>query len=78
MADSKSSSEGLPLGDGWRMDGSGSAVISIPQVEFVDDVDCFMALKENDNNAQAVLKRLEEVYSRLKIIEQTNVRTKAR
>nr|QBH72846.1 prefoldin subunit [Isotomurus palustris] len=71
MADAKSSGAG-------EGSSSGGAVISIPQVEFVDDVDNFMALKDNENNAQAVLKRLEEVYSRLKLIEQTNVRTKAR
>lgn len=52
--------------------------ISIPVVEFVEDVDAFMNRPENGAEAQIVLKRMEESYSRMKIIEANNVATKRR
>jgi hypothetical protein len=52
-----------------------TGVLSVPQVDFVDDVDSFMA--ENENNAQSTLKKLEETYSKLKMIESNNLRTKS-
>ncbi|CAL8139662.1 unnamed protein product [Orchesella dallaii] len=50
----------------------------IPAVEFVEDVDAFMSRPENGSEAQIVLKRMEETYSRMKIIEANNVGTKRR
>jgi len=51
---------------------------AIPVVDFVDDVDAFMSLPENGHNSQSVLKRMEDVYSRAKVIEVNNVTTKRR
>lgn len=51
---------------------------AIPVVDFVDDVDAFMQLPENGSNCEHVLKRMEEVYSRAKVIEVNNVTTKRR
>jgi len=50
----------------------------ISAVEFVEDVDAFMKRTENGGEAQIVLKRMEETYSRMKIIEANNVGTKRR
>jgi len=50
----------------------------IATVEFVEDVDAFMGRPENGSEAQIVLKRMEETYSRMKIIEANNVGTKRR
>jgi len=52
--------------------------ISIPPVEFVEDVDAYMNRAENGGEAQITLKRMEESYSRMKIIEANNVGTKRR
>jgi len=54
-----------------------SQLPNIPNVEFVEDVDAFMSRTEN-GEAQFVLKRMEENYSRIKIIEANNVGTKRR
>ena len=54
------------------------AITSIPLVEFVDDVDAFMALPENTGNSQLALKRMEETYSKIKMMESNNVMTKQR
>ncbi len=50
----------------------------IPTVEFVEDVDAFMNLPENGNNAQTTLKRIEEFYHRIKLLESNNANTKRR
>jgi len=47
-------------------------------VEFVEDVDAYMNRTENGGEAQITLKRMEESYSRMKIIEANNVGTKRR
>lgn len=52
--------------------------LAIQSVEFVEDVDAFMDRPENGSEAQIVLKRMEESYSRMKIIEANNVGTKRR
>ncbi len=52
--------------------------LTIQSVEFVEDVDAFMDRPENGSEAQIVLKRMEESYSRMKIIEANNVGTKRR
>ena len=51
---------------------------ALPNVEFVEDVDAFMNLPENGNNAQTTLKRIEEFYHRIKLLEANNVNTKRR
>jgi hypothetical protein len=51
---------------------------ALPQVEFVEDVDAFMNLPENGNNAQTTLKKIEEFYHRIKLLEANNVNTKRR
>jgi len=48
----------------------------IPTVEFVEDVDAFMNLPENANNAQTTLKRIEEFYHKIKLLESNNANTK--
>jgi len=53
-------------------------VMSLPSVEFLSDVEAFMAESENDNNAQLVLRKLEDSYSKLKLSESNNVNTKRR
>jgi len=58
--------------------GESSAVMSVPTVEFVADVDAFMSEPEHANNAQLVLRRLEETYNKLKISEANNMNTKRR
>lgn len=50
----------------------------IPTIEFVEDVNAFMNRPENGGEAQIVLKRMEDSYSRMKIIEANNVGTKRR
>ena len=55
-----------------------STITSIPVVEFVDDVDAYMALPENTGNSQLALKRMEETYSKIKMMESNNVMTKQR
>ncbi len=55
-----------------------SGVMSIPSVEFVSDVDSFMSESDHDNNAQLVLRRLEETYSKLKLSEANNGNLKLR
>lgn len=52
--------------------------LAIPNVEFVEDVDAFMNRTENGGEAQIVLKRMEESYSRMKMVEANNVGTKRR
>jgi len=54
------------------------SLFPIAAVEFVEDVDAFMNRSENAAEAQIVLKRMEESYSRMKIIEANNVGTKRR
>nr|QBH72848.1 prefoldin subunit [Nicoletia phytophila] len=41
----------------------------IPEAVFVDDVDVFMSLAENNNNVEQVLKRLDEQHSKYKFME---------
>ncbi|XP_071450681.1 prefoldin subunit 3 [Hetaerina americana] len=41
----------------------------IPEAAFVDDVDTFMTLSENNNNVEIVLKRLDEQHSKYKFME---------
>jgi len=41
----------------------------IPEAVFVDDVDAFMSLSENENNADKVLKKLDEQHSKYKLME---------
>ncbi|XP_051174709.1 prefoldin subunit 3 [Leptopilina boulardi] len=41
----------------------------IPEAEFVEDVDEFMAKAENDGSADKVLKRLDENHSKYKFME---------
>jgi len=53
-------------------------ITSIPVVEFVDDVDAFMQMPENTGNSQLALKRMEDTYSKIKILESNNVNTKQR
>jgi len=53
-------------------------ITSIPVVEFVDDVDAFMQLPENAANSQNVLKKMEEIYSKIKVLESNNVNNKIR
>jgi prefoldin subunit 5 len=55
-----------------------SLITSVPVVEFVDDVDAFMQLPENAANSQAVLKKMEEIYSKIKVMESNNVNNKIR
>ena len=50
----------------------------IPKMEFVEDVDAFMKLSENGENAQTTLRRIEEVYNRIKSLEASNASTKRR
>lgn len=72
MSNSTTSDEGAASLD------TSNSVMSLTSVEFVSDVDAFMAEPENDNNAQNVLRRLEETYSKLKMSEANNVNTKRR
>ncbi|KAJ6647355.1 Prefoldin subunit 3 [Pseudolycoriella hygida] len=41
----------------------------IPEAVFVDDVDAFMALEENDSNADKVLRKLDEQHSKYKMMD---------
>lgn len=41
----------------------------IPEAEFVDDVDAFMAKPENDGSVDKVLKKLDENHSKYKFME---------
>ncbi|XP_055303830.1 prefoldin subunit 3-like [Sitodiplosis mosellana] len=41
----------------------------IPEAVFVEDVDSFMALSENENSADKVLRRLDEQHSKYKLME---------
>ncbi|KAG4068558.1 hypothetical protein HA402_004899 [Bradysia odoriphaga] len=41
----------------------------IPEAVFVDDVDAFMALEENDSNADLVLRKLDEQHSKYKMMD---------
>lgn len=50
----------------------------IPRIEFVEDVDSFMLLPENAQNAQETLKRIEDMHHRMKVLEASNVSTKRR
>jgi len=51
---------------------------ALPHVEFVEDVDSFMKLPGNVNNAQITLKREEDMRTRLKYLEANHVDTKKR
>jgi prefoldin subunit 5 len=51
---------------------------ALPTVEFVEDVDSFMNLPANANNAALTLKREEDMRTRLKMLEANNVDTKKR
>lgn len=42
---------------------------SLKAVLFQDDVDAYMALPENDNNADKVLRRLDEQHNKYKFME---------
>jgi len=53
-------------------------VPAFPEVEFVDDVEAFMSRPENNGHAEMVLKKMEEVYSKAKIVEANNLSTKKR
>jgi len=53
-------------------------ITSMPVIEFVDDVDSFMDLSENGGNAQQVLKRMEDTYSKIKVLENNHVNNKQR
>jgi len=48
----------------------------IPRMEFVEDVDAFMELPVNAGNAQETLKRVDEFYQRVKLLESQNTSTK--
>lgn len=50
----------------------------IPKMEFVEDVDAFMKLSENGENAQNTLRRIDETYQRIKDLEANNANTKRR
>lgn len=65
-------------GSGGGNNNPSSAVMSLPSVEFLSDVEAFMGEAENDNNAQLVLRKLEDSYSKLKLSESNNVNTKRR
>lgn len=41
----------------------------IPEAVFVDDVDAFMALADNEGNADKVLRKLDEQHSKYKLME---------
>ncbi|XP_064095689.1 prefoldin subunit 3-like [Macrobrachium nipponense] len=41
----------------------------IPEAQFVDDVDAFMSKEDNGNNAQLVIKRLDEQLNKYKFME---------
>jgi len=41
----------------------------IPEAVFVDDVDAFMALTDNEGNADKVLRKLDEQHSKYKLME---------
>ncbi|XP_037030985.1 prefoldin subunit 3 [Bradysia coprophila] len=41
----------------------------IPEAVFVDDVDAFMALEDNDSNADLVLRKLDEQHSKYKMMD---------
>ncbi|XP_066946380.1 prefoldin subunit 3-like isoform X1 [Macrobrachium rosenbergii] len=41
----------------------------IPEAQFVDDVDEFMSKEDNANNAQVVIKRLDEQLNKYKFME---------
>ncbi|KAL7295479.1 hypothetical protein TKK_0011130 [Trichogramma kaykai] len=41
----------------------------IPEAEFVDDVDSFMAKPENNGNVEMVLRKLDEAHSKYKFME---------
>ncbi|GAB0094981.1 Prefoldin subunit 3 [Sergentomyia squamirostris] len=49
----------------------------IPEASFVEDVDTFMALSENDNNSDRVLRKLDEQHGKYKFME-LNIFTKRR
>jgi len=48
----------------------------IPKMDFVENVDAFMKLPENGENAQTTLRRTEELYHKVKFLESNNVSTK--
>ncbi|XP_017771445.1 PREDICTED: prefoldin subunit 3 [Nicrophorus vespilloides] len=41
----------------------------IPEAEFVDDVDAYLGKKDNEGNADKVLKKLDEQHSKYKFME---------
>nr|QBH72839.1 prefoldin subunit [Embidopsocus sp. OG10733] len=51
--------------------------MGIPEAEFVDDVEAFMALPENSGNADKVLKKFDEQHSKYKFM-QYNLASKRR
>ncbi|KAG5680707.1 hypothetical protein PVAND_010198 [Polypedilum vanderplanki] len=50
----------------------------IPKAVFVDDVDQFMSLPENNNQAEKVLKSLDEQHSKYKFMEMNMIARKRR
>lgn len=53
------------VGDGEKT----KSFAGIPEAAFVDDVDKFMALPENNGNVDQVLKKLDEQHSKYKFME---------
>lgn len=49
--------------------GDRKSYVGIPEAEFVDDVDAYMAKTENDSNVEKVLQRLDEQHSKYKYME---------
>ncbi|XP_058788559.1 prefoldin subunit 3 [Phymastichus coffea] len=60
VVESKDEIEGPP---------DGKSYAGIPEAEFVDDVDAFMAKPENNGVTDQVLKRLDESHSKYKYME---------
>ncbi|XP_046670526.1 prefoldin subunit 3 [Homalodisca vitripennis] len=50
-------------------DGPKKSYAGIPEANFVDDVDAFMALPENSGAVDTVLKKLDEQHSKYKFME---------
>ncbi|XP_044738921.1 prefoldin subunit 3 [Chrysoperla carnea] len=69
MANEKDKSQLLNTGDNELTLGDKKSYAGIPEAEFVDDVDAFMAKPENDGNVDKVLKKLDEQHSKYKFME---------
>ncbi|XP_059470323.1 prefoldin subunit 3 [Neocloeon triangulifer] len=74
--DSRTNQQNMDSTEVQELSDTRKSYAGIPEAQFVDDVDSFMA-KEDNSNVQQVLKRLDEQHSKYRFME-TNLLAKKR